>query len=343
DAWLCDDRPPRRARAGVAVALVGGRATPDGRYAKLSDLPAGDDNPFPVFGLGDVDRDLLAAELDAGRPVRLRFALDATNARAEVESVFARVPARAGAPPGYLLYCAHGDSDAGGPGANDNASGEAIVLEIAEAWAAALSAGAVEPPPRELRFALWGSEIHSSRAHLRRAEAEGAVPLLGVVNYDQSGFGAGQDRLYLEPDDLPANGDLIRCGVAVLGDFGGRPGFPERWATVRSLGGTDSYVFSSSSYFRDAGRPAITLYASAWGEPSVEPRTPTMPGESWRDRDVVEVDHDPWYHSSGDLPEHTTDREPWNLAWGARVGMLAGLRWLEGEGRVTAPPPLPPK
>ena len=39
------------------------------------------------------------------------------------------------------MYCAHGDSDAGGPGANDNASGVAVVLEMARAWSGAIADG----------------------------------------------------------------------------------------------------------------------------------------------------------------------------------------------------------
>jgi hypothetical protein len=54
-----------------------------------------------------------------------------------------------------------------------------------------------------------------------------------------------------------------------------------------------------------------------------------MPGESWSERDQVYVDYDLYYHSAGDTPENTTDREPWNMAWCARVALLGARRWLE--------------
>jgi hypothetical protein len=54
-----------------------------------------------------------------------------------------------------------------------------------------------------------------------------------------------------------------------------------------------------------------------------------MPGEAWHEREKVAIDCDVHYHSSGDTPENTTDREPWNTAWCARVAMLGALRWLE--------------
>ena len=55
-----------------------------------------------------------------------------------------------------------------------------------------------------------------------------------------------------------------------------------------------------------------------------------MPGESWSDRDRVAIDYDEHYHSAGDLPENTTDREPENMGWCARVGLLAVTDYLDG-------------
>jgi hypothetical protein len=77
--------------------------------------------------------------------------------------------------------------------------------------------------------------------------------------------------------------------------------------------------------------PALTLYASAWGEPRTLRRTKGMTGMSEGDGEAVHVDHDPWYHSVGDVPELTTDRQPHFLGWHARVGLLGALRWLERE------------
>ena len=163
-------------------------------------------------------------------------------------------------------------------------------------------------------------------AWARRCEELGRP--LGVINFDQAGFGAGSDQLNVEPDDLASNRALVAAALAVLRDHADAEGFPARWATNKSLGGTDSYVFSNSEDFRAAGRPAVTLFASAWDEPAEHPRTPGMPGESWRERELVSVDHDPYYHSAGDRPELTTDTEPWNMAWCARVGLLTARRWL---------------
>ena len=329
--WLSPG--PSRARRGSpepALILVDGASTPDGRYPKVRSLRAGDRNRTAVMGIGSEDGSRLREALSEGHVVEIEVALESHIQRASPRTVVARLPAREGARSGHLLFSAHGDSDAGGPGANDNASGEAIVREIASAWTEAIREGLLAPPEREVRFAIWGSEIHSTRAYLD-ANQTGSSPVLAVINFDQAGFGSGAEQLNIEPDDLAANAPMIRLAAAVLSDHAGTVGFPEQWATNKSLGGTDSYVFSGSRVFRDELRPSVTLFTSAWDKPDEHPRTEGMPGESWRDRPKVRVDHDDFYHSAGDIPENTTDLEPHNMGWCARVGLLTGLRWLAGE------------
>jgi hypothetical protein len=150
-----------------------------------------------------------------------------------------------------------------------------------------------------------------------------------VINFDQAGYGSGADQLNVEPDDLPANVGLVRVLAETLAAHAGSDGFPKRWATNGSLGGTDSYVFSRSELFRESGRPSVTLFSSAWDEGRELPRTPGMPGESWSDRDQVSLDYDVHYHSAGDTPENTVEREPFNMGWCARAGLIGALRWLD--------------
>ncbi|MBI1380795.1 MAG: M28 family peptidase [Planctomycetaceae bacterium] len=329
-AQLLRTAPRRRAENPPKVVLVDGRNTSVGDWPQISRLAPGAENPTAVFGIPSAEGAWLRAELEAGRKVELEAKLETVIRKSDVATVFARIPAAEGAPPGYLLFSAHGDADSGGPGANDNGSGEAIVFEIAGAFAKARAAGLVPAPPRELRFAIWGAEIHSSKAHRERALAEGAEPMLGLLNFDQSGYGVLGDRLYLEPDDEPHHAALLAALLAVLNEHSGQPGFPTRWATVKSLGGTDSYVFSQSPAMRERGVPALTLYASAWGRQAAHPRTKDQLGMSDEESERVVVDHDPYYHSAGDLPALTTDLQPYFLGWNARVGLLGGLRWLEG-------------
>lgn len=330
-AWLTGRFRARRDGPPPKLALVDGATTRDGSYPVVHHLPEGDTNPTVVFGISRDEGARLREWLGAGEKLSLRWSLEARIKKGRARTVIARLAGANSREPWHaehLLFSAHGDSDAGGPGADDNASGEATVIEIARAWARAVREKRLPPPPREVRFAIWGSEIASTREYLAtRVPAEGA--LLGVINYDQAGFGSGADQLNLEPDDVPANVAFARVLLGLLADHSGAPGFPTRWATNKSLGGTDSYVFSGSTYFREHARPALTIFTSAWGEPAEHPRTPGMPGESWRERDVVSVDYDLYYHSAGDTPENTTDKEPWNMGWCTRVGWLGALRYLE--------------
>jgi hypothetical protein len=321
-------RGPSREAQPVLV-LVDGATTLDGSYPQVRSQRRGDQNTYPVFGISRPEGAFLREHLAAGKTITIEYLLKAEIKKAKPSTVIARLAPVKNAEPGYLLFCAHGDSDSGGPGADDNASGEAVVLEIATAWAAAIKAGDCTPPAREVRFAVWGSEIASTRTYMKQ-RLEDAAPLLGVLNYDQAGYGSGTDQFNIEPDDIEANHGLIHTLLGVLEDHGKTEGFPQRWATNKSLGGTDSYVFSGSKLFRAEQRPALTLFTSAWDKPDEQKRTAGMPGESWTDRDLVNVDYDNYYHSAGDTPENTVDKEPFNMGWCARIGMIGARRWLAG-------------
>jgi hypothetical protein len=228
----------------------------------------------------------------------------------------------------YLLFCAHADSDSGGPGADDNASGVAAVLEIARTAAAAIKAGRMPRPAWDLRFAAWGGEISSTREFLAAMEKDTAK-LQAVVNYDQAGFGASKDALYVEPDDVPVNTAIITLVRGVMADHLEAPGFPDHAASVKSQGGTDSYVFQNARTPGGPMYPAITLYTSAWDRERSLPVTSGFPPLNWypgEKEGMVTVDGDPFYHSAGDTPGNTTDTEPSNMGWCARVGLLSALR-----------------
>jgi len=331
-AWLTDK--VMRGESNAAAVLVDGSVTLDGSFPRPHSVREG--SKQACFGISREEGVLLRDWLASGAVVQIDFELDGEARKSGPKTVVARLPgaeasAQSWTAP-YFLFCAHGDSDSGGPGADDNASGVATVIEIATAWKRAIDSVQAPPPAREVRFAVWGSEIFSTNAYLKsRVPSEGA--LLGVINYDQSGFGSGADQLNVEPDDLPGNVGLVRALAAVLADFAPKdaekPGdFPARWATNKSLGGTDSYCFSSSSYFKEGQLPSVTVFTSAWGSPDEHKKTAGMPGESWREREHVSVDYDLYYHSAGDTPENTTDKEPWNMAWCARVGMIGAARYL---------------
>lgn len=323
---LTSSSPTPESTAGCAAVLVDGRASTSG-WPVVNRLRG--TWAIPVFVVSPTETAPLRETLAAGGAVRMAFSLDAMSGSAAAHTLVATLPGRDRSR--YVLFCAHGDSDSGGPGANDNASGVAIVLEIARTIAAAVKSGALPQPAWDLRFASWGGEISSTREYLAGVEQDPSR-LQAVFNYDQSGFGSSKDALYVEPDDVPANAAVVTLTRAVMSDHIGAAGFPGRAASVRTQGGTDSYVFQPRAQGATV-YPAVTLYTSAWDRERALPVTQGFPPINWYADEkpgMVTVDGDAFYHSVGDTPANTTDREPSNMGWCARVGLLSALRMMAG-------------
>jgi len=319
---LTSANPTPESTAGCAAVLVDGRASASG-WPVVSRLRG--TWAVPVFAVSPKETAPLRERLAAGGKVRVAFALDAASGNSAARTVVATLAGRDRSK--YVLFCAHGDSDSGGPGANDNASGVAIVLEIARTMAAAVKSGAIPQPAWDLRFASWGGEISSTREYVAGVEQDPSR-LQAVFNYDQSGFGSSKDALYVEPDDVPANRPIVTLVRAVMSDHVGADGFPARAASVKTQGGTDSYVFQPRAQGA-AVYPSVTLYTSAWDRERALPVTEGFPPINWYEDEkpgMVTVDGDAFYHSAGDTPGNTTDTEPANMGWCARVGLLSALR-----------------
>jgi hypothetical protein len=324
---LAASNPTPESTTGCAAVLFDGRASASG-WPGVNRLRG--TWTIPVFAVSPRETTPLRERLAAGQKVRVAFAVEAKTGNSAGRTVVATLPGRDRSK--YVLFCAHGDSDSGGPGANDNASGVAIVLEIARTAAAAIKSGAISQPAWDLRFASWGGEISSTREYLAGVEKDPSR-LQAVFNYDQSGFGSSKEALYVEPDDVAANKEIVTLVRAVMTDYVGTRGFPEHAASVKSQGGTDSYVFQP----RTQGAtiyPSVTLYTSAWDKERAQPVTEGFPPINWyagEQPGMVTVDGDAFYHSVGDTPANTTDTEPSNMGWCARVGLLSALRLISGR------------
>jgi hypothetical protein len=319
---LVKANPTPETTTGCVAVLFDGRASASGwpGIGRLRGTWA-----IPVFAVSPRESTPLRERAAAGEKIRVTFALEAKSGNGPADTVVATLPGKDRTK--YILFCAHGDSDSGGPGANDNASGVAIVMEIARAASAAVKAGTMPQPAWDLRFAAWGGEIASTRQYVAAMDKD-ASKLQAVFNFDQSGFGSSKDALYVEPDDLAVNREIITIARDVMTANVGKAGFPSHAASVKSQGGTDSYVFQP----RTAGAtifPSITIYTSAWDHEQAQPVTEGFPPINWYPDEkpgMVTVDGDPFYHSAGDTPGNTTDTEPSNMGWCARVGLLSALR-----------------
>ena len=212
-----DPAAAARTRSAFAVAL---RAA--GALAMLSpDSAAGNDLSARGFGFGTVIGVLPAAQIgrdDAqdirGRLARgpVRLSLDLVNritpGAATVDNVIADLPGR-DRPDEWVVVGAHLDSWDFGTGAQDNATGVAMVLEAARAIAARR-----QPPRRSIRFALWGGEEQGQLGSTAYARAH-ASDLDRVVAHLNTDAGTGRIIGWT----APGRADVIRAARPLTQDF----------------------------------------------------------------------------------------------------------------------------
>lgn len=124
------------------------------------------------------------ARLESGETVRLRASIATTRTAGSYDVVSAAIP---GADPDLraqeITYSCHLDHQR--PGANDNASGCATILEVARALAKLVADGTIPPPRRTMRF-LWPPEIEGTIAILN-ARPELAARARAVIHLDMVG------------------------------------------------------------------------------------------------------------------------------------------------------------
>jgi len=323
---LASTSPTPESTAGCLAVLLEGRATASG-WPVISRVRGA--WTIPIFVMAPKEAAALRDRLSAGDKLQVTFELESKSGKDSADTVIATLPGRDHSK--YILFCAHGDSDSGGPGANDNASGVSIVLEIARTAAAAIKAGKLAQPAWDLRFVSWGGEMTSTREYLSTM-SDDPSKLQAVINFDQSGFGSSKDALYVEPDDIAVNAAVIAAARGVMQDHVADGGFPQHAASVKTQGGTDSYVFQNTRTPNAPLYPAITFYTSAWDKPQAVKMTDGFPPINWYADEkpgIITVDGDPFYHSVGDTPANTTDTEPANMGWCARVGLISAWRLMD--------------
>ncbi|OGU28017.1 MAG: hypothetical protein A2X66_01750 [Ignavibacteria bacterium GWA2_54_16] len=332
DAAVSNKTYRRLAEAGVLCLLL---TSPnlEGAYsdwAMISDLPESEKNLIPLFNLSRNNGLRLKKVLMDSVEVILNFSVRSAIDSGSPKTVIATLK---GESERYFLICAHGDSDSGGPGADDNASGVSAVLETARILQALVKNGRIPRPKFSLRFAIWGTEIYSTE-HFVRRHADEVANIHGVLNLDEVGTGATRNCIYFESNDVGYNAHLLRTLEAVGEEFVGKRGYWSESTTNPSQGGTDSYVFFPRYLARlklpELEIPAITIYTGAWNELKALQQTPGWSSKAWKGHpDTVYVDYSAYYHSSLDVPATTTEKEPFNMSGAVKalgIGLLR-LAW----------------
>lgn len=236
------------ARAGGAVALIVINNEP-GSF--IGDL--GVDAEMPVLGVAPEDAGPLLAATADGADVTV----SATSGAVEALNVVARAPGTAIC---RLVVGGHYDTVPGAPGANDNASGTANVLELARSFAAdGLDEG--------LCFVAFGAEesgLNGSEALVAEWEANGELPLY-MVNLDVTGIG--------DSVELIAGGMIADRALGLIE----QAGIPVELSRVAAGSSSDHASFEA------AGVP--TVYLTSGGFTTIH-----TPGDVVADIDGVELD-----------------------------------------------------
>ena len=296
-------------------------------WAMITDLPTSPRNRIPLFNLSSGNARALRAALKDSESVIVRFSTSTSIDSARPKTVMATLQ---GESSDYYLVCAHGDSDSGGPGADDNASGVSGVLELARILKSMVLSHQIPKPKYSIRFVIWGSEIFSTE-HYVRSNRDSLKKIIAVLNFDEIGTGASRNCLYFESNDVKYNENILRTFESIGESYAGKKGYWSESTTNPSQGGTDSYIFFPASLHRlkapDLKIPSVTIYTCAWNELKVLPQTPGWNSKAWKGPvDSVSIDFSAYYHSSLDVPERTTEREPFNMAGAVKAVGIALLR-----------------
>jgi len=315
-------------RGAIAIlSFAPGDSTMYPNWALITPLPASTQNEIPLYNVSFRTGSTLQKEMAGGTRVRLVLSASTRTTMGTPKTVIGRLR---GTGDGRYIVCAHGDSDSGGPGADDNASGVAGVLEVARGLARLIRTGVVQRPTKTIEFVIWGSE-YSSAGHFVKTEADRLGSIKGVLNYDQIGTGETRNCLYFESNDIPHNAPLLTVLNEVGEDYAGKRGFWQEATTNPSQGGTDSYVFLPDYLARldvpEVLIPSVTIYTAAWNRLRRIPQTEGWHSKAWKGPpDTVLIDFSRYYHSSLDIPSVTTEREPFNMVWATKAVGIALLR-----------------
>jgi aminopeptidase YwaD len=189
---------------------------------------------------GDDGQRLL--DLVAAGPLPARLRVDGSVEARPTSNVVAELPGSRGDNASVVIG-AHLDSVPAGPGANDNGSGSAVVLELAHT----LAQMAPSQRPMTLRFVLFGGEelgLFGSRHYVNSLADDDRRAVVAMINLDM--VGVGNEWLF------GGNDDLVQRALGASSDLGLRA-LPFRGPLSSA---------SDHASFVSAGVPAVFFYRS---------------------------------------------------------------------------------
>ncbi len=194
--------------------------------------------------------------------------------RVTLHNIVAVAPGRVRSPQ-TIVIMAHRDNTGTGPGANDNASGTAALIEIARAYAP-LATGRTHsagPQHRILFLSTDGGAYGGLGAAHFAAHSSYRGAVVAVVNLDALA-GQGTPRIELAGDRprSPA-AELVETAAArIVEQSGGRPGRTSAFGQLVDLG--FPFTLYEQAPFVGRGIPAVTLTTAGNRPPAAVPDVP---------------------------------------------------------------------
>ena len=274
-------------------------------------LPPGTPVPF-VFMVSDRQGRELRAQLQAG-PVKMDVSVAAEAYVGHYSIVSGVIPGTRGGE--EVVLTAHLDHYK--PGADDNASGSATLLEMVRTHTTLIRRGVLPPPVRTLRV-LWLPEFEGTREWFSH---HGADPVRRVAHFNFDMLGASLTRAHSRfmvtytPDwNASFVNAVSESTVAFMNRFNGVAYPPRKDFRIGSVTGSqdplDGHMErysrgSDHQLFNDHGIPGVAF--STWP--------------------------DDGYHTSGDRPENV---DPTQLHRSAFAGLasVTVAAWAEGTGAL---------
>jgi aminopeptidase YwaD len=235
EIWF-SEKAVNAARSGAAAAIIYNNQ-PGTMIGVLMHPPG-----IPVLAIDDEAGEELAGLIPHDPGLLITVTADTQTVASESMNVIGRIPGAA-EDSATIILGAHLDS-VDTPGANDNASGLAALLEASRLAAASLLRSRVDA---ELRFIAFGSEeigLLGSEAYVASLTLNEQNRIAGAVILDT--LGAGNVLLIGTTDSSAASEPLVRRAESLAADAG---------FTVRR----ETIVASDHAPFSRAGRPAILL------------------------------------------------------------------------------------
>ncbi|MDD8025971.1 MAG: M28 family peptidase [Acidobacteriota bacterium] len=212
---------------------------------------------------------------ERGQKVVLRAHVRAKTYPGQMNVISARIPGTDPAA-GELLCVAHAYETIATPGANDNCTGVATLLEMGRTLTRLIRDGVLPKPRRTIHF-IWGNEMSGSSAFMNK-HPELQDKLLAALNFDMTGADTAATASYLRikmtPDGIPSYlNDLIASLLRYIDQ-----------SDIRATQGRN-LIFS----YRMA--PLATITSGSDHTVFLAARIPTMQFNYWPDN---------FYHSSAD-------------------------------------------